>query len=232
MEDDNLNLFDFGTNENGEYVNLVEEEKRLKDITEQEFVSWLNKNDDPLIKISFDCYISSTELEFGNHNDIKAKLEKIAATKCYHYGNLEKGLYIFSINCEGRHMIVFENNKHYLVFEPSLWKLEHGSYGNMVDVKFDDYLMGKETIVFPALYCPCYDLKGNRIEQYADQDHYQEDIRHIVCIKEWKMDKYSRNRIYDQHKKIKDFYECEFTLTDLINYWGESDNAGITRKRD
>lgn len=227
-----INLLNFGTNENGEYVDLVEEEKKLKDISEQEFMNLVNNHNDPLIRIAFDCYISSTELEFGVHNDIKRKLEEIVATKCYHYGNMEKGLYIFSLNNKGRHMIVFENDKHYLVNEPNCWKLEHGSYGNMVDIEFDDYLLGKEKLSFPALYCPCYDLKGNRIEQYADQDHYQEDIRHIVCIKEWRMDKFSTNRMYDNHKMIKDFYECEFTIPDLINYWGESDNAGITRKRD
>lgn len=224
MSDDTLNLFDFGTNDNGEYVNLVEEEKRLKDISEQELMSWAKSNNDPLIKIAFDCYISSTEIEFGNHNDIKTKLNEIVETKCYHYGNLEKNLYIFSINCKGRFMLIFENPNHYLVYEPSLWKLEHGSYGNMVDVAFDDYLMGKEKIGFPALFCPCYDKKGNRIHQYADQDHYKEDIRHIVCIKEWQMDKYSNNRM-KEGKKIKEFYECEFELTALINYWGEDKNG-------
>ena len=221
--EDTINLLDFGTNDKGEYVNLVEEEKRLKDISEKELQEWTAANPDPLIRIAFDCFISSTEIEFGNHNDIKDKLNEIVKTKCYHYGNLGKNLYIFSINCKGRYMIVFENSNHYLVFEPSLWKLEHGSYGNMVDVAFDDYLLGKETISFPALYCPCYDTKGNRIHQYTDQDHYQEDIRHIVCIKEWKMDKFSTNRMYENRKKIKDFYECEFRLTDLINYWGESE---------
>ena len=225
MSDDFLNLLDFGTNDKGEYVNLVEEEKKLKDISEQELYNWVEKNNDPLIKIAFDCYISSTDIEFGNHNDIKEKLQKIANSKCYHYGNLEKGLYIFSINNEGRHMIVFENDKHYLVNEPNCWKLSNDSYGTMVDIDFDDYLLGKETLSFPALYCPVYDLKGNRIHQYTQGvgKDYQDDIRHIACIKEWKMNKYSRNRIYDQNKMIKDFYECEFTLPDLINYWGESE---------
>ena len=223
MKDNQLNLLDFGTNENGEYVNLVEEEKKLKDISEKEFQEWLDSCDDPLIRIAYDCYISSTEIEFGVLKDIKEKLKKIVETKCYHYGNFGKNLYIFSLNNSGRHMIVFENKNHYLVYEPSCWKLEHGSYGDMVDIEFDDYLLGKEKIAFPALYCPCYDAKGNRIHQYTDQEHYQEDIRHIVCIKEWKMDKFSTNRMYDNHKKIKDFYECEFRLPDLINYWGESE---------
>ena len=224
MSDELLNLFDFGTNDNGEYVNLVEEEKKLKDISIKEFQKWLSNHNDPLIRIAFDCYISATELEFGIHNDIKKKLEKIVATKCYHYGNMEKGLYIFSLSNEGRHMIVFENSKHYLVNEPNCWKLSNGSCGTLVDIDFDDYLLGKETLSFPALYCPCYDLKGHRIHQYTQglESDYQNDIRHIVCIKEWKMDKFSTNRMYDNHKMIKDFYECEFRLPDLINYWGES----------
>ena len=32
MSDELLNLFDFGTNDKGEYVNLVEEEKKLKEM--------------------------------------------------------------------------------------------------------------------------------------------------------------------------------------------------------
>ena len=43
----------------------------------------------------------------------------------------------------------------------------------------------------------------------------------IKGMKEWKMNKYSTNRI-NQGKKIKDFYECEFYMKDLTAYFGES----------
>ena len=132
---------------------------------------------------------------------------------------MEKGLYIFSLNKNGRHMLIFENENHYLGFEPSCYSTMPS--GELRDIDFEDYLLGKETIEFPALFCPCYDLNGNRIQKYCDNP-YKDDIRHIVCIKEWHMDKFSENRM-EKGKKIKDFYEVEFTLRDLINYWGESE---------
>ena len=223
MSEQEINLLNFGYNELGEYVDLVEEERKKNDISKNELESWVNNNDDPLIKIAYDSYYSS-RWELDTCKGIQEKLIEIAKTKCYHYGNMGKGLYIFSINNEGRYFIIFENENHYLTHEASGWKLEYGSYGNIIDVPFDDYLLGKETISFPAMYCACYDLKGNRIHKYTDQDNYKEDIRHIVCIKEWQMDKYSKNRM-QEGKKIKDFYEVEFYLTDLINYWGESEIA-------
>ena len=36
------------------------------------------------------------------------------------------------------------------------------------------------------------------------------------------MDKFSKNRI-NEGKKIKDFYEVEFTWNDFTGYWGESE---------
>ena len=57
MADNELNLFDFGSNENGDYVNLVEEEKKLKDISSQELMNWVENHDDPLIRIAFDLFI-------------------------------------------------------------------------------------------------------------------------------------------------------------------------------
>lgn len=221
MGDDTLNLFDFGTNENGEYVNLVEEEKKLNDISAKELELWVTKHENPLVRIVFDLFISCIEIEEGINNDIKEKINRIIATKCYHYGNLEKGMYIFSL-CDGDYFkIIFQNENHYLAAEPNNWKLEHDTYGNVVSIPLEDYLLGKETIAFPALYCHCYDLNGNRIEKYANQEQYKEDIRHIVVIQEWQMNKFSENRM-NKGKKIKDFYEVEFALPNLIDYWGET----------
>ena len=220
MSDDTLNLFDFGTNDNGEYVNLVEEEKRLKGISDKELTDWVNKHHDPLIRLAFDNYVSATDIEFGNHKDLQARLESIVATKCYHWAKMNKNLYVFSLHLEDRYIIVFENENHYLVNEPNGWKLD--SNNKMVLIPFDDYLLGKETLGFPALYCHCYDINGNRLHQYAEGKDYKNDIRHIVCIKEWQMDKFSKNRI-NEGKKIKDFYEVEFTWNDFTGYWGESE---------
>ena len=65
-------------------------------------------------------------------------------------------------------------------------------------------------------------MNGKRIEEYADGERYKEDIRHIVVMQEWQMNKFSENRI-NKGKKIKDFYEVECTLPNLISYWGESE---------
>lgn len=208
MVDENLNLFDFGTNKNGEYVNLVEEEKRAKDISREELEKWVESNYEPLTKIVFHLCVGYIELGRKTNNEIKEMINKIVDTKCYHYGNMKKDLYIFSLTDGCRQFLVFYNLKHYLV-----------AYIN--DDTLENYFMGRADIVFPASYCPIFDEKGNRIEQYADGENYKKDIRHIVIMDEWQAKSYSRNRI-NEGKNIKDFYECEFTLPDLIKYWGES----------
>lgn len=224
MNDKSLNLFDFGINDNGDYVNLVEEEKIKNDLDEKQFKEWINSHENPLIRIASDHFLG---YRWDGHNkkDIIARLEKTVSTKCYHYGNMEKGLYIFSLYDEEyeKHLIVFENEKHYLAFCCNdFFMIETPSGKAIPDCVLEDYLTGKQTFKFPACYCPCYDLNGNRIEQYAGHDNYQDDIRYIVCIKEWHMDKFSENRM-KKGKKIVDFYEVEFTLQDLIKYWGEND---------
>lgn len=220
---DELNLLDFGTNDKGEYVNLVEEEKRLKDISEKEFINWVNSHHDPLVKIAYDLFYGYYWKDY-TFNELKERLENIVESKCYHWANMSKNMYVFSLKGNGKIMLMFENENHYVANELQLWKLEYGSYGKLVDVGLDDYLLSKETMSFPALHCHCYDTNGNRLHQYADGKDYKEDIRHIVCIKEWNMDKFSKNRM-NADKKIKDFYEVEFTWDDFTNYWGESENG-------
>lgn len=218
---EDISLFDFGYNEAGEYVDLVEAEKIKNDIDIKEYQEWLLKEDNALLKIADFCFGYDEFDESSIINDIKDNLIKIVSTKTYHYGNMKKGLYIFSLTNEkeNRSILVFDNNQHYLAFGCDGFYFENKE---LIDCKLDDYLLSKASISFPALYCPCFDLKGNKIEKYAGNEHYQEDIRHIVCIKEWQMDKYSKNRI-QEGKKIKDFYEVEFYLKDLINYFGEAD---------
>lgn len=215
-----LSLLDFGINENGEYVNLVEEEEIKNDISEKELNDFINNHHDPLIRLANDYF---TGYQYDNNllSEIADKLEQIVKTKCYHYGNMEKGLYIFSLYSkeDDRYILVFENENHYLTFGCDDFFFK----GNdLIYYSLEDYLYGKAKIYFPALYCLVYDLKGIPIKEYHDNDRYQEDIRHICCIKEWKMNKYGTNRI-QIGKKITDFYEVEFTLPDLVKYWGESE---------
>lgn len=218
--DETLNLLDFGINENGEYVNLVLEEKHKKDISVNELKNWVENHSDPLIRL-IDFAFGYDEDDIKNNklviNDIKKEYEDILKTKCYHYGNMEKDLYIFSLTGKKRSELVFQNLKHYLMFGCNGFYINENH--EVVDYTLEDYLVGKDKITFAALYCPCFDKNGNKIEEYAEGKNYQQDIRHIVCIKEWQMDKFSTNRI-QKDKKIKDFYEVEFNFSDLVNYYG------------
>ena len=216
MKREQLNLFDFGENEIGRYVNLVEEEEKSREISEKQLKKALADHPNLLVRIIYN-EMFGYGWDCGLKKDIIPLCEKIFATKCYHYGNMDKGLYIFSIYDEryDNAIFVFENENHYLIFHTGYdaWKQRN--------LTIDEYLKSEQKFSFPAWHCHCYDLKGNRIERYADGKDYQKDIRHIVCMKEWEMGKYSKNRL-EEIKKPKDFYEVEFTMQDLVNYFGES----------
>lgn len=209
---DEINLLDFGTNDKGEYVNLVEEEKRLKDISDKEFQEWLDNHHDPLVKIAYGNMLSYEKLQL-THNELKEELEWVAYQKVYHYGNMEKGLYIYTLFNGNAWGFVFENDKHIMV------------NGNWVYSKkeVEDILFGKEAIQFNALAVRVYDLKGNHITEYGrNNENIDDDIRQKVVINEWQMNKYGNNRM-NSGKKIKYFYEVELSLPKLIEYWGESE---------
>ena len=206
-----LNLLDFGTNDKGEYVNLVEEEKRLKDISNQQFMQWLKSHDNPLVRIAYD--LLPYERNKLTYNELKEELEWVAFQKAYHYGNMEKGLYIYTLFDGYNWTFIFENENHIMVNTNRCYSQK----------EVEDVLFGNKPIPFNALAVSVYDLKGNLITEFAEQDHYQEDIRYQVVINEWQMNKYGDNRM-DKGKKIKDFYEVELSLPKLTDYWVESNN--------
>lgn len=203
-----LDLFDFGENENGEYVNLVEEEKKLKDISEKDFQEWLAKHENPLVRIAHDCWTPFDYVDRYSYNELKEELEWIAAQKIYHYGNLEKGLYVYTLFTGSCWCFVFENENHVMV------NLNYIYSGKEVE----KYLHGYKLIHFNALSVRVYDLKGNKITEYGEKE---KDIRYQAVINEWQMNKYGDNRM-NENKKIKDFYEVELSLPKLTAYWGES----------
>ena len=210
MSDETLNLLDFGTNEKGEYVNLAEEEKRLKDISDKEFQEWLKNHNDPLVRIAYD--LLPYDRKKLTHNELKEKLEWVAFQKVYHYGNMEKGLYIYTLFDGDTWTLIFENENHIMVNTNRLYSQK----------EVEDVLFGKKLVSFNALAVRVYDLKGNLITEYAEQDNKEQDIRYQVVINEWQMDKYGDNRM-NKGKKIKDFYEVELSLPKLTAYWGESE---------
>lgn len=203
---DEVNLFDFGVNENGEYVNLVEYEKLKHDIEEVDFNKWLETNENPLIHIAYDFLINPDF--YKTYNKIIEELEWIAEQKVYHYGNMEKGLYIYTIFNGDCWAFVFENEHHIMVNLNYIYSQK----------ELEKYLFGKELIQMNALSVRCYELNGKRIDDYGDKE---KDIRYRVIIDEWQMDKYSENRM-KENKKIKDFYEVALPLPKLMEYWGES----------
>lgn len=218
-----FNLFDFGINDQGEYVNFAEEALKKEEISINELQDFVNNHENPLVKIVFDNFFGWWEFEKETPLQIKQEIEEIVNSKCYHYGNMQKGIYVFSLKSKDRFRFIFENEKYYLVFSAT-GGCKEGYEHTELDSEVDDYLKGEFPFIFPACYCSCYDLKGNKIEDYAEQEHYEEDIRHIVVIKEFQMDKFSvKNRI-EPNKKIKDFYEVLFYMRDFINYWGENDS--------
>lgn len=210
MSDDFLNLLDFGTNEKGEYVNLAEEEKRLKDISDKEFQEWLENHNDPLVRIAYD--LLPYDRKKLTHNELKEKLEWVAFQKVYHYGNMEKGLYIYTLFDGDTWTFIFENEKHIMVNTNRLYSQK----------EVEDTLFGKKLVSFNAMAVRVYDLKGSLITKYAEQDNKEQDIRYQVVINEWQMGKYGDNRM-NKGKKIKDFYEVELSLPKLTAYWGESE---------
>ena len=207
MSDDFLNLLDFGTNEKGEYVNLAEEERKLKDISDKEFQEWLENHNDPLVRIAYD--LLPYERKKLTYNELKEKLEWVAFQKVYHYGNMEKGLYIYTLFDGDTWTFIFENENHIMVNTNRFYSQR----------EVEDVLFGKKLVSFNAMAVRVYDLNGNQIHQYGDKE---QDIRYQVVINEWKMNKYGDNRI-DKGKKIKDFYEVELSLPKLVDYWGASE---------
>ena len=212
MGEETLNIFEFGTNDKGDYVNLVEEEKRLKDISDKEFQKWLENHNDPLVRIAYD--LLPYERRKLTHNELKEKLEWVATQKTYHYGNMEKGLYIYTLFDGDTWTFVFENENHIMINTNRCYTQK----------ELEQYLFGENLINFNAMSVAVYDLKGNLITKYAEQDNKEQDIRYQVVINEWQMGKYGDNRM-NKGKKIKDFYEVELSLPKLTAYWGEDKNG-------
>ena len=188
MKYQQLSLFDL----------FPEEEKT----NEQEIEEYKNSLNTPLEKMTYDLFIGWWELRKGLQA-VKDVVSSVVKSKTYHYGNMEKGMYIFSIQEDEKKVMIFDNGTHYLACE-------------CID-DIEQVLFNNEFICFPAMYCKVYDRQGNIIHQYGTRN---DDIRYIACISEWKMNQFSFNRI-EEKKPVKDFYEIKFKFKDLVNYWGE-----------
>lgn len=208
-----MSLFDFCYDDTGNYIDLKEkkkqdEEKARLDKEQQknlinEYLSSINN----LAKIAYHEFHHYGEPE--NLEYVKKKIPRILATKCYHFGNVEHNLYVFSLtdNEEEKSILVFESLEHMLCYS--------------VHSTVEEVLEDKEQFCFPACYCNVYDKYGNRIYLFTDSiydDNSKEDIRQIVFMSDWKMNKYSHNRV-KTGKPVKWFYEAQFKFWDMVKYW-------------
>lgn len=155
-------------------------------------------------------YFTSIVEQVPKGTPIESKREeimKVVKTKCYHYGNMEKGLYIYSFKEEYQS----GGKSYYLMFD-------NGEYVVTIRVdNIDNVLMGKELICFPACALDIFDKNGNWIN--SGYGKHKNDIRYKILCDSWKILDFSINRI--GNSKPKDFYECQFKWEDLTKYWGE-----------
>ena len=134
---------------------------------------------------------------------LQERIQKVVESKCYHYGNMKKDLYVFSIVDGDSKRLCFQS-------------LDYTVQTKIDDI--DEVLRGNEKICFPACEIWIYDVNGQLIT--SGYGNYKDDIRYKILCEIWKILDFSSNRI-EEGKKPKDFYECEFKLEDLSNYWGE-----------
>ena len=204
-----LNLFEFGNNEEGNYVNFSEDYQEKHNLKNKSIEDWINEQfNAPMYRIINTCCCGYLEEKDTLSERIK-RLERINESECYHYGNLRDGRYISSIIDGDCFQFIFDSKKYIIV-----------TYCFHTDTEsIEDVLSGKVKICFPACMVDIFDKEGNKIQEFSDSDRKQ-DVRYKAIIDDWQMDKYGTNRI-EQGKPIKDFCQVEITLPDLIKYFGE-----------
>lgn len=214
-----LNLFEFGNNEEGKYVNLLDDFQEKNDLKNKSIEEWINEQfNAPMYRIINTCCSGYFEEKETLSERIK-RLDKIRESECYHYGNLRDDRYISSI-VDGESFRFIFSSKNYNIVTCWHW---------FEDNSIEDVLSGKAKICFPACMTDIFDKEGNKIHEFSDYDKKQ-DVRYKAIIDDWQMDKYGTNRI-EQGKPVKNFCEVEITLPDLIKYFGEP-YIGSERRTD
>lgn len=221
-ENKQLCIFDFGLNEKGEYVNLLEDQEKERlskwhSYTWEQITQGHSQEEDYMIVAT---YYQSEYSQYGLElDDLKKEIQKIAESKCYHYGNLKKMIFVYSYQFEKDFYRIAIENQKYIVL------CKH--YGNI-----DDVLMGKEQIGYPACEIELFEKKDDEIVQirsgYADGEHYKDDIRYKILCESFEIIKFSTNRV-QPGKKPKDFCECQFKLDDFAKHWGIEDNDEVQK---
>lgn len=213
VSDYEYDIFAFGNDENGNYVNLIEEErkKREEKFKEYPFEEIIKGNEFDNNYMVVAQFHTGCLYQWGHTlEEIRKEIEMVAKTKCYHCGNMEKNIYAYSFKEDDDfYWFCIENDNHIVV-------IRHTDNINSL-------LTGEKKICYPA--CCMYIFEKHENEPISlitsGYGKYKEDIRYKVLCDEFKILEFSTNRIYP-NKKSKDFYECEFKLSDFIKYHGEA----------
>lgn len=143
----------------------------------------------------------------GGLSDIRKEIENILKTKTYIYGEKGKYIYYFAIKYDDgtyNYRLIFETNKDII-----------GVNYRIEDI--NKIILGEETIHYPAMCIDIYNKDGT-IKQDCVYGNKEKDTRYQILIGEWEVHKYSKNRL-DPKKQVDDFYQAEFKLEDLLNYF-------------
>lgn len=203
-----LNLFEFGNDSEGNYINLSEKEEEDYNFTfTYEEIIAEDKNNNDFCIVAWHSY-SPLWQDHRTLEEIRKDIREVAKTKCYHYGNMAKDIYAYSFKEDDDfYWFCIENPKHIVV-------VKHTSDINNI-------LTGKETICYPACCVYLFEKTENGLKKIdSGWGEYKQDIRYKIICDEFKILEFSTNRIYPD-KKPKDFYEAEYKLSDFINYWGD-----------
>lgn len=210
-----MSIFDFTTNDQGEYVSIEEEKgKNWHDYSLEELIKNHESNDSYVVCSKFHlaplCQCGLTVAE------IQEQIQKEAESKTYHYGNMELDIYVYSFKLgDDCYLLIFENPKHLVGI------IHHG--------KIEEILRGEKNVCFPACEVYMWEQTENGVKYinsgYSD-NRKEEDIRYKIICGEFKVLEFSKNRIYP-NKKPMDFCEAEFKLEDFINYYGDKENTEI-----
>lgn len=211
-----LNLFEFGYNDDGEYVNKTEEQqKKLLEDAKEKFPNYTYEQltsglkfgdyDEKLVAYNFlDIFSQYRKTIPELVKDIKA----LAKNKCWHYVNFPKQIYIYSFEHHDEEQTIdlyIEFEKYYI----------HCCEHSLKEVMADG-------ICFPACAITLYENVDGFIKKVdGPYGHKEEDIRYQIICEKMQALKFGTNRIAP-NKKPKDFFEVKFDLTAFMDYWGRA----------
>ena len=119
VSDYEYDIFAFGNDENGNYVNLIEEErkKREEKFKEYPFEEIIKGNEFDNNYMVVAQFHTGCLYQWGHTlEEIRKEIEMVAKTKCYHCGNMEKNIYAYSFKEDDDfYWFCIENDNHIVV---------------------------------------------------------------------------------------------------------------------